>query len=142
MIDRAEPIHAVLERQWVPRQHPPLPGQRGQAFAAGSLEPLEVGRMDHPVAVRAVAERLDAGGWAIHDAALEGHDSPLGLPCHDLRQAAGAPATPPRAPRPTGRPGITTGLAHRPYGGAQASVWWHGRQTHRGSWRAWIARGP
>ena len=39
---------------------------------------------------------------------------------HDLRHAAVAPATPPRAPLPTGLHGITTSLAHRPYIGADA----------------------
>ena len=118
--DRAAPIPSVLERQWTPRPRPPSPGQHGQAFAACDIEPLEVGRMDHPVAARAVPERLDVGGCAIHEAAVAAHDSPLGLPLHDLRHAEVAPATPPRAPLPPGLHGITTGLTKRPSRGAHA----------------------
>ena len=120
MRDRADQIHSVLERQWAPRQRPPSPCQRCQALAEWGLAPLDVGRVEHAVAVRAVPARLDAGGWAIHEAALEVNDAPRGIPFHDLRHAAVAPATPPRAPLPTCLHGLTTRLANRPYIGAEA----------------------
>ena len=118
--DRADQIQSVLERQWAPRQRTPAPYPHCQAFANGGSEPLDVGRVDPPVAVRALPERRDAGGCAIHDAALDVNDSPLGISCHDLRHAEVAPATQPRAPLPTCWHGITKGLANRPYLGGQA----------------------
>jgi hypothetical protein len=133
IIDRADQIHSVLESQWAPRQRPPSPCKRCQPFAECGIEPLDVGRVEHPVAVRAVPERLDAGGCAIHDAALNVNYSPLGIPFHDLRKAEVAPATQPRAPLPTCLHGITKGLANRPYIGAQAvctkQEWAVGRTT-------------
>ena len=120
MIDCADQLPSVLERQGAPRQRPPAPSQRCPAFATGGMAPRAVGRVEHPVAVRALPERLAAGGCALHEAALDVHDSPLGLAWHDLRHAARAPATPPRAPLPTGGHGMTTGLANRPSRGAHA----------------------
>jgi hypothetical protein len=107
MIAHADQLHAVLERQGAPRQRLPSPCQRCQACAACGLKPLDLGWGAHPGAVRAAPERLDAGGWAIHDAALEGSSARRGILLHALRHAEVAPAMQPRTPAGNGHSGAS-----------------------------------
>ena len=61
----------MLQRQGMPRQGAPAPCQRGQPLTKRRVQPFDVGRIDHAVALRPVSECLDACGRAIHNAAFE-----------------------------------------------------------------------
>ena len=78
IIDRAYQIHAVLQRQRAARERAPSACQRGQTRTERGVEPLDVGRIDDPVALRAPSERLDACWRAIDNATFGlDHPSPL-----------------------------------------------------------------
>lgn len=105
VVDRTDHVYAMLQRQRAPRQGPPAPRQRGQAFAACRVEPLEVRGVDHPIPLRTAPERLDTRGRAIHDAALDVDNAALGVALADLRHArcyatgaTGGASGPPSAP--------------------------------------------
>ena len=78
IIDCTNKIHAVLQRQRTARQRATAACQRGQTLTERGVEPLDVGRIDAPVALRAPSERLDACRRAIDHAAFGlDHPSPL-----------------------------------------------------------------
>jgi hypothetical protein len=54
IIDRTDEIHAVLQRQRTARQRSTSACQRDQTFTERRVEPLDVGRIDDPVALRVV----------------------------------------------------------------------------------------
>ena len=70
IIDGPDEIHTVLQRQRTARQCTPAACQRGQPLTERGVEPLDVGRIDDPAALRAPSERLDACRRAIHNAAF------------------------------------------------------------------------
>ena len=67
IIDRAYHEHPLVQRQGVTCQRPAAARQRCEAFPERRVEPFDVRRVDHPVAVRAPSERLDTCGGAIHN---------------------------------------------------------------------------
>ena len=99
IIDRTDQIHAVLQRQRVACERAASAGQRRQTLPKRCVEPFDVRCIDHPGPVRSAPERLDAGGCAIHDTALNVDHPPLGIALHDLRDAEVAPGAQPRAAR-------------------------------------------
>ena len=120
IIDRTDQIHPMLQRQRAACQRPATACQRRQALTERRVQPLDVGRVDDAVPLRAAPERLDACGRAIHDATLDVDHPPLLVALDDLGDADVAPRT---QPGPSARPrvhGIAKGLAHRPDIGAQA----------------------
>src|SRR6266446_2580686 len=75
IIDCTNKIHAVLQRQRTARQRATSACQRGQTLTERGVEPLDVSRIDDPVALRAPSERLDACRRAM-DAAGAVHPCP------------------------------------------------------------------
>ena len=120
IIDRPDQIHAVLQRQRAARQRSTSACQRDQTFTERRVEPLDVGRIDAPVALRAPSECLDACRRAIDNAAF-GLDHPSLLVALDnLRDQDSAPRTQP-GPAPRARVhGIAKGFPNSPDVGHQA----------------------
>lgn len=77
----------MLQRQRVPRQGPPAPRQRGQAFADGRVAPRDGGGVDHPVPVCTALERLDPCGCPSHEAARDVDNTPRRAALDDLGDA-------------------------------------------------------
>src|SRR5256885_8504481 len=96
-----------LQGSYLPRG---LPGSLGFLSTNGSH--LDVRRIDHPVPLCPTPERLNARGRAIHDAALNGDDAPLGVALHDLCDADVAPGAQPGTPVGSGPDRSAKGLAH------------------------------
>jgi len=120
IIDRTDQVHPMLQRQRVTRQRSPSACQRGQPLTECRIEPLDVGRVDDPVSLRAPSERLHACRRAIDNAALDVDDTPLRIALHDLSEADVAPRT---QPRPSALPrvyGLAKRLPHSPDIGHQA----------------------
>ena len=65
MIDCTNKIHAVLQRQRTARQRATAACQRGQALTECGVQPLNVGRIDHPLSLRAAPQCLHACRRAI-----------------------------------------------------------------------------
>ena len=63
--DRADQVHPVLQRQCVARQRAAATGQRCQPLPERGVEALNGGRVDHPAALRAAPQGLDASGRAV-----------------------------------------------------------------------------
>ena len=120
VIDRTEQIHPVLERPRAPRPCPPSTCQRGQPCTACGVKPLDVRRDEHPGSVCSTPAPLHAYGRAIHEAALDVNDAPLGIALHDRCEADGTPRPPPGTPVCSPPDWIATGLANRATRGAQA----------------------
>src|SRR6266849_4408778 len=120
IIDCTNKIHAVLQRQRTARQRATSACQRGQTLTERGVEPLDVGRIDDPVALRAPSERLDACRRAIDNAAF-GLDHPS--PCvalEDLGDQDMAPGTQPGSSTRARVYGIAEGLPNGSDGGHQA----------------------
>jgi hypothetical protein len=83
----------MLQRQCVARQRSASTGEGGQALAECRVEPLDVRRVDHPIAVRATPEPLNACGYAINDAAFDGNNASLDVALDDRRDAEVVPRT-------------------------------------------------
>ena len=98
VVDGANQIHPMLPRQCVARQRSASTVEGGQALAECRVEPLDVRRVDHPIAVRATPEPLNACGYAINDAAFDGNNASLDVALDDLRDAEVAPRTQPGTP--------------------------------------------
>jgi len=97
IIDRPNQVHAMLQGQRLACQRPPTARQRGQPPSDCCIQPLHVGRIDDPVALRAPSERLDACRRAINNAAF-GLDRPSPLVAlDDLGDQDMAPWTQPGA---------------------------------------------
>src|SRR4029077_19461409 len=76
IIDRPDEIHAMLQRQGAARQRTPAACQRGQPCTEGGVEPLNVGRIDHPVPLRPASKRLHPCRCAIDHTAFRVDHSP------------------------------------------------------------------
>jgi len=110
----------MLQRQCVARQRSASTGEGGQALAECRVEPLDVRRVDHPIAVRATPEPLNACGYAINDAAFDGNNASLDVALDDLRDAEVVPRTQPGTPLDACLHRIATRLANRADVGTQA----------------------
>jgi hypothetical protein len=70
VVDRTDQIHTVPQGWCTSRQRSPSACQRGPPLTKRRVQPLDVRRVDSPVAWRAASERLDARGRPSHDAAF------------------------------------------------------------------------
>src|SRR5712691_2324961 len=125
IIDGTDEIHTVLQCQRAARQRAPSACQRGEPLTERRVEPLDVRRIDDPVALRAPSERLDASRRAIDNAAGGlNHPSPL-VALHDLGDQDMTPRTqagPSALPRGCGiAKGLPNGpdVGHQPVGADQ-----------------------
>src|SRR4029453_14133837 len=78
VIHRADQEHALVQRQGVACQCPAPPRRWRQAFPECRIQPFDICRVDHPIALRATPDRLHACRCAIHNAAF-GRDQPSPL---------------------------------------------------------------
>ena len=120
IIDRPDQIHPMLQRQRAARQRATSACQRGQPLTKRRVQPLDVRGVDHALPLGPTPERLHARGRAIHDAALDVDDTPLGVALHDLGNADVAPGAQPGTPVGSRPDRIAKGLANRADVGAQA----------------------
>src|SRR5439155_19510092 len=95
VIDRAEQVHAMLQRQCVACERPATARQRCEAFPERRVEPLNGGRVDDAVALRAASQRLHACRCAIYHATLRCDDATTLVALHDFRDEELAPRTEP-----------------------------------------------
>src|SRR2546423_6851657 len=95
VIDRADQVHAMLQRQCVARERPATARQRCEVFPERRVEPLNVGRVDDPIALRAASERLHACRCAIDNTTLRFDDAMTLVALDDLGDADMAPRTEP-----------------------------------------------
>ena len=131
IIDRPDQVHPMVQRQCAARQCTPSTSQRYQTLTKRRVQPLDVRRVDHAVALGPTPERLNARWGAIHEAAFDVDDTPLGVALHDLGDAEVAPRTPPRVSLCSRLHGGTQGLAPCPDVSTQPSVY-----RHSGWWSA------
>ncbi len=68
--DRAHQAHPLVQRQGLACQPPATTRQRSEAFTERRVQPLDVRRIDDPVALRATSERFAACGRAIDKLAI------------------------------------------------------------------------
>ena len=95
IIDGTDEIHTVLQRQRTARQRATTACQRGETLTECGVQPLNVGRIDDAVALRAPSERLDACWRAIDNATFRlDHPSPL-VALDDLGDQDMTPGTQP-----------------------------------------------
>lgn len=120
VIDRPDQIHPVMPCQRATGQCSALPRQRRQTFSECGVQPLERGRVDHAVALRAMPEPLDARWRAIHHAVFDVDHTPLRIGLDDLRHTDVFPGVQPRASMGTCPHRVTTCLTDGPYLGIQA----------------------
>src|SRR5215510_5023099 len=76
VIDGADQVHPMAQRQCMACQRPAAPGQRREAFAECRVQPLDVGRINHPVPLRSASERLYPCRRAIDKTAFGLHHPP------------------------------------------------------------------
>src|SRR5437870_7040345 len=113
VIDRAYQEHPLVQRQGLACQCPAPTRQGSETFTERRVEPFDVRRVDHPVALRATSERLDACRCAIDNAALRLNDATTLVAFDHLGDQDVAPGPQPRPPARARAHGIATGLAHR-----------------------------
>ena len=65
IIDRPDQIHTMLQRPRAPRQCPASARQRRQPLTERRVQAFDVGRVDHPGALRAAPQGLDARRWVL-----------------------------------------------------------------------------
>ena len=95
VIDRAHQEHALVQRHGMAGQRPATARQRSEAFPECRVQPLNVRGVDHPTALRATAERLDAGWRALDNAALRVDDATTLVAFDHLGDQDMAPRTQP-----------------------------------------------
>jgi hypothetical protein len=120
VIDRPDQLHPVMPRPWAPCQGPASPRQHRQTFAERCVQPLDSGRVDHAVALRATPARLDARWCAIHHTAFDVDPTPLHRALDHVRHTDVVPGPQPRASMGAWPHRITKRLVDGPYIGAQA----------------------
>src|SRR5215831_13485304 len=101
VVDGADQVHAVPQRASLPRQRSAPAGQRRESLAKRRVEALNVGGIDHPVALRAVPQLLNPCGRTLDDAALDSDHSSLLIALDDLRKEEGFPSAKPWTPART-----------------------------------------
>jgi len=87
IVDCADEIHPMLQRQRAARERATPACQRGQTLTKRRVQPFDVRRVNHPVALCPTSERLNTRGCAIHDTTFNVDDAPLGVALHDLGDA-------------------------------------------------------
>ena len=112
VVDRTDPIHAMLQSRCTARQCSAAPGQRRQSLTERRVQPLDVCRVDHPVALRAAPEGLDACGRTSNNPALHLDNPPLHIALDDLRDADIAPGAQAGTPQRTRMYRITERLTN------------------------------
>jgi hypothetical protein len=122
VVDGANPLHPLLPRQGVARPRSASTGAGGQALAECRVAPRDVRRVEHPIAVRATPEPLNACGYAIKDAAFDGNNASLDGALDDRRHAEVGPRTHPGTPLDACLHRLATRLANRADVGPQASA--------------------
>src|SRR5215813_7771287 len=100
IIDRPHQEHPLVQRQGLACQRPATTSQGSKPFTERRVEPFDVRRVDHPVALRATSERLDACRRAIHHAALRVNDATTRVAFDHLGDQDVAPGPQPRPPCP------------------------------------------
>src|SRR4029453_3998509 len=95
VIDCTDQIHPVLQRQGAGCQGPTAARQWSQTLTKRGVEALDVGGVNHPGALRAALQHLDACRCAIHDTALGLDDTPPLVALDDLGNQDVAPGTQP-----------------------------------------------
>src|SRR5262245_6084945 len=119
IIDRPHHEHPLVQCQGLACQRPATTSQGSKPFTERRVEPFDVRRVDHPVALRATSERLDACRRAINNAALRVDNATTLVAFDHLGDQDVAPGLQPRPPARARAHGIAKGLANRPDVGAQ-----------------------
>ena len=119
VVDRTDQIHAMLQSRCTARQCSAASGQRRQSLTERRVQPLDVCRVDHPVALRAAPEGLDACGRTSNNPALHLDNPPLHIALDDLRDADIAPGAQAGTPQRTRMYRITERLTNGANIGAQ-----------------------
>src|SRR5215510_5421629 len=95
VIHRADQEHALVQRQGVACQRPATPRQWRKACPECRVQPFDICRVDHPIALRATPDRLHTCRCALHNAAFgRNQPSPL-VTLDDLGDEDMAPWSPP-----------------------------------------------
>jgi hypothetical protein len=97
VIDRPDQIQFVMQCQRATCQCAASPRQRRQTFSERGVQPLDIGRVDHAVALRAMPEHLDARWRTIHNAAFDVDHTPLRIALDNLSNTDVFPGVQPRA---------------------------------------------
>jgi len=120
VIDCPHHEHALVQRPGVAAQRPAPARQRREAFPERRIQPFDICRVDHPAALRAAPERLDACRRAIHNTAIgRDHPSPL-VTLDDLGDQDMAPPPQPGPAALARMYGVAKGLPNGPDVGYQA----------------------
>ena len=72
IVDRADQIHAMLQRQRAPRQRPASACQRGQPLSERRVQAFDIGRVNDSAALRAAPQRLDASRCPVDNTPFDG----------------------------------------------------------------------
>jgi hypothetical protein len=91
MLDRPDQRQAMLQRQRAPRPRPASARPRRPPRTDRRVPSCDVRRVDHPDALRAAPQRLDARRCPVTHTPLARDDAPLGRALHDLGEADVAP---------------------------------------------------
>src|SRR5215510_822577 len=132
VIDCAHQEHALMQRQGVACQRTATPRQWREVCPERRVQPLNIGRIDHPVPLRPASERLYACRCAIDDAAFGLDYPPPLVALNDLGDQDVTPWTQPGPSTLTRAYRIAKGLANRPDVGAQ-SIGTEQQRTVRGT---------
>jgi hypothetical protein len=101
VVHRAHQIHPVEQGGHLPRQRPPAANQGCDPRPEGGVQPLDVGCVDHPPALRLLHQGIDLGLRALHYASRHADHTLLGILldhlCDEdtiLRSQTGTPSLP------------------------------------------------
>ena len=93
IIDRTNKVHPMFQRTQMTRQSTSPSRQRREVLAEGRIQPLNIGRIDHAIALRLAPQCLHMRWRAINHTPFDlNHPSPL-VALHDLGNADVAPGT-------------------------------------------------
>ena len=120
IVDRTDQIHTMPQCQSLACQRPATTSQGSKPFTERRIEPFDVCRVDHPVALRATSERLDACRRAIHNAALRVNDATTLVALDHLGDQDVAPGPQPWPPALPRVDGIAKGFPNGPDVGHEA----------------------
>src|SRR5262245_54553287 len=120
VIDCADHEHALVQRHSMAGQRTAPARQRCEAFSERRVQSLNVRGVDHPAALRATAQCLDACWRALNNAALCVDDATTLVTFDDLRDQDMAPWTQPWSSALAGVYRIAKGLANGSEVGHQA----------------------
>jgi hypothetical protein len=119
LLDRADKVPSVRQRQRVTRERPTAACPWRQALTPRGVEPLDGGGLDAPLPlVRAPPQRLDTRGCALDKTACGLDDAPRRVTFDPVSDQHVPPGTPPGPSAPARAYGSATGLAPPPNVGA------------------------